>query len=124
MVEAAIADFRPEVVALGPVNKLTNGNDQTSNSTASALLAFFDDLSDRYGDLVDARRSQDEVRRHDKAIAGSPDFIRWVSHGVHLGGQNGKRQDLTVWRESRFGVELPDAVRRSGDPARPFEMVA
>jgi hypothetical protein len=104
--EESIVNAEPELVILGPVYKLIEG-DPTEEVPGRELVKFIDRLRGRYGFAV---MLESHTPHNVKRPYGWSGWKRWPEFGMHL-DQTGV---VTRWRGDREERQWPEQLRRGG----------
>jgi hypothetical protein len=116
--EALVANASPDLLALGPLYKLHNGNVNDAEQMGT-MLRTIDRLRERHGFalLTEAHASKAQSSNGLRTLEpeGSAVFLRWPEFGMGLRRSKddpNDRAEVTFWRGSREEREWPDVLFR------------
>lgn len=116
--ESVVAASSPDLVAMGPLYKLHNGN-INDGEMAGALLRVIDQLRERHGFALiteaHASKAQGASGARTMEPEGSALFLRWPEFGLGLRRSKddpNSQAEVVFWRGSREDREWPGALYR------------
>lgn len=111
-----IDKFRPDILAIGPLYKITHGAIQTDDDAAPLLVAL-DSIRERGVTLLmEAHASKgDGTSSRDLRPRGSAALMGWPEFGIGLAPQSTETVELKRWRGDRDQRNWPQFLTRGNE---------